>query len=168
MWTRLSPAVEQMTIGNGSRSQKMASLARFGGRRPVLVDTGPLLAAAITDDSDHERCQDLLARTDLQLIIPIVVVSETAYMIGQRLGPRAEGVFLWGIARLDVEQMLSRDWKRMSELVAMYRNFPLGTVDASTITIAERLGISTIITLDRRHFLAVRPSHVAAFDLLPE
>jgi uncharacterized protein len=48
-----------------------------------------------------------------------------------------------------------------------YRDLPLGTVDASVIVTAERLGIVEVATLDRRHFSVVRPSHVAAFELLP-
>ena len=59
------------------------------------------------------------------------------------------------------------DWLRMAELVARYRDLPLGTVDASIVAAAERLGIATIATLDRRHFTVVRPAHVEAFDLLP-
>jgi len=56
---------------------------------------------------------------------------------------------------------------RMAELVARYADMALGTVDASVVTAAERLGIATIATLDRRHFGAVRPSRVDAFHLPP-
>ncbi len=35
------------------------------------------------------------------------------------------------------------------------------------IAIAERRSITTILTVDRRHFGAVRPKHVEAFELLP-
>jgi predicted nucleic acid-binding protein len=51
--------------------------------------------------------------------------------------------------------------------VASYRVLPLGTVDASVVTAAERLGVQEIATVDRRHFSVVRPSHGAAFTLLP-
>jgi len=51
--------------------------------------------------------------------------------------------------------------------VGRYADFPLGGSDASVIAIAERLSITTIMTTDRRHFAAVRPSHVEAFTLLP-
>jgi predicted nucleic acid-binding protein len=44
---------------------------------------------------------------------------------------------------------------------------PLGATDASVIALAERLGIGTIATLDRRHFTVVRPRHVGAFTPLP-
>ena len=59
------------------------------------------------------------------------------------------------------------DWMRIAELVWRYREFPLGTVDASVIAVAERLRITTVATLDRRHFSAIRPAHVEAFELLP-
>jgi predicted nucleic acid-binding protein len=35
------------------------------------------------------------------------------------------------------------------------------------IALAERLGAPVIVTLDRRHFAAVRPRHREAFELLP-
>ncbi len=60
-----------------------------------------------------------------------------------------------------------RDWLRIAELVSRYRDLPLGIVDASIIAAAERIGVTTIATLDRRHFGVVRPAHVAAFELLP-
>ena len=43
----------------------------------------------------------------------------------------------------------------------------LGTTDATVIAVAERLHITEIATLDRRHFHAVRPRHTNAFTLLP-
>ena len=55
----------------------------------------------------------------------------------------------------------------MAELVAQYRDLPLGSVDASVIAAAERRGITEVATLDRRHFNVVRPRHADAFHLLP-
>jgi uncharacterized protein len=43
----------------------------------------------------------------------------------------------------------------------------LGGVDAGLIAVAERLGLTTIATLDHRHFGVVRPRHVDALTLLP-
>ncbi|MEI2779100.1 MAG: hypothetical protein V9G19_24700 [Tetrasphaera sp.] len=39
---------------------------------------------------------------------------------------------------------------------------------AAVVAVAERLKIVEIATLDRRHFTIVRPSHIAAFALLPD
>lgn len=55
----------------------------------------------------------------------------------------------------------SRIWWRK------YGDFPLGGADASIVALAERLDIKAIITLDDRHFRAVRPRHREAFRLLP-
>ncbi|HEY3954623.1 MAG TPA: hypothetical protein VGM53_14715 [Streptosporangiaceae bacterium] len=57
---------------------------------------------------------------------------------------------------------------RMANLVRQYSGFPLGAGDASVIAVAERHGVEQIATVDRRHFTAVRPSHVTVFKLLPE
>ena len=43
----------------------------------------------------------------------------------------------------------------MAELTEQYIDMPLGTTDASVTALAERLGITEIATLDRRHCVAV-------------
>ena len=62
----------------------------------------------------------------------------------------------------------AEDFARMAQLVTQYDDLPLGTTDVSVITLAERLGIEEVATLDQRHFRTVRPSHTAALVLLPE
>jgi uncharacterized protein len=48
-----------------------------------------------------------------------------------------------------------------------YQGFPLGVTDASVVAVAERLKITEVATLDRRHFHAITPAHAAALELLP-
>jgi predicted nucleic acid-binding protein len=137
------------------------------GHLIAIVDVGPLYAAADLDDIDHDRCVEVLQRGDLQLMIPAMVVAEATYFVGTRLGAGAEAVFLRGLTGLEVEPPSVEDWQRMADLVERYANFPLGGTDASVIALAERMGAVVVVTLDRRHFGAVQPSHRAAFDLLP-
>lgn len=101
--------------------------------------------------------------------MPQLVVTEVAYLLETRLGPDSEVRFLGDLAAGNflTEPVLPGDWLRIAELVAEYADLPLGTVDASVVAIAERLGASVIATLDRRHFTVVRPAHVAAFEILP-
>lgn len=68
---------------------------------------------------------------------------------------------------LTLQPFEASDLARISDLVETYADLRLGSVDASVIATAERLGASAIATLDRRHFTVVRPSHVAAFQLVP-
>ena len=95
------------------------------------------------------------------------MVAEATYLIGSRLGSRAEARFLRSLADLDVEAPGHDDWTRIAELVERYRNFPLGGTDASVVVLAERLDTDLVITLDRRHFAAIRPQHRPALRLLP-
>ncbi|MBI2864495.1 MAG: PIN domain-containing protein [Chloroflexi bacterium] len=134
----------------------------------AVVDTGPLYAAVDADDQDHTRCLQALEAPALRLFIPALVVAEATYLIGSRLGPKVEGAFLSSLATFDVEAPSPTDWPRIAELVEKYADFPLGGTDASVIALAERLGTDVIITLDRRHFGAIRPAHSLAWRLLPE
>jgi uncharacterized protein len=133
----------------------------------AIVDAGPLYAAADSDDRDHDACVATLSRTDLRLVVAALVVAEATYFVGTRLGPRVERTFLEGLAELDVEGPDKEDFPRIAELVEQYEDFPLGGTDASVVALAERLNAPAIVTLDRRHFAAVRPRHCDAFELLP-
>jgi predicted nucleic acid-binding protein len=133
----------------------------------AVVDAGPLYAAADADDDDHAASRAALSRSDLRLVIPALAVAEATYFVGRRLGPPAESAFLRGLAAFDVEGPTREDFSRMAELVVQYGDFPLGGADASVIALAERLGAPIVVTLDRRHFAAVRPKHTEAFELLP-
>ncbi len=133
----------------------------------AVVDAGPLYAAADVDDDDHQASVAALARGDLRLVIPALVVAEATYFVGRRLGAAAEAAFLRGFTALDVEAPAPEDFRRIAQLVEQYSDFRLGGTDASAIALAERIGASTIVTLDRRHFAAVKPIHCEAFQLLP-
>lgn len=89
-------------------------------------------------------------------------------MIATRVGTSAEVRFLGSLAagELIVEHVTAADWLRIAELASKYHDLALGTVDASVVAIAERLGITTLVTLDE-HFRVVRPAHVEAFEILP-
>jgi predicted nucleic acid-binding protein len=133
----------------------------------AVVDTGPLYAAVDLDDADHARCRAALADSTYRLVIPAFVVAEATYLVGTRLGADVEARFLESMASMDVESPGPDDWSRIAELVVRYRDFPLGGVDASVVALAERLDVETVITLDARHFRALRPRHRKAFRLVP-
>lgn len=135
----------------------------------MIVDAGPLYAYVDADDQHHEACLDLLETHPGPLIVPTLVVTEVAYLIGTRLSWQAEVRFLGDFASgaFTLEPVHPTDTLRIAELVARYRDLPLGTVDASVVAVAERHGEHRIATLDRRHFSIVKPAHVAGFSLLP-
>ncbi len=102
--------------------------------------------------------------------MPSLAITEVAYLVRTRLGVGAELRFLADFADANyvAEPIAPQDWIRMIDLVAQYRDLPLGTVDASVVAAAERLGVCDVATTDRRHFNVVRPRHCESFTLLPE
>jgi predicted nucleic acid-binding protein len=65
-------------------------------------------------------------------------------------------------------ELTREDYRRAGELMRTYQSLPLGTTDATVIAACERLGLSEVATLDRRHFGVVRPRHVDTLTLFPE
>ncbi len=135
----------------------------------VVVDAGPLYAYVDSSDRHHAASLEFLLDHPGPLVVPTLVITEVAYLIEARLGIDPEVRFLGDLAegRFTVEPVSAQDWLRIAELVVRYNDLPLGTVDGSVMAAAERLNITQIATLDRRHFGVVRPNHVDSFELLP-
>jgi uncharacterized protein len=136
----------------------------------ILVDTGPLVAVGAADDRHHKVCTEFLSSATEELLVPATVSAEVCYLLERRAGSKSEVAFLrlFPAGRLVPVDVTTVDYERMAELVELYDDWPLGGTDASLIAIAERLGVTKVATLDRRHFSPIRPRHVKAFSLLPE
>lgn len=139
----------------------------------ILVDSGPLIAAAIRKQPANRACVEMFTGLRLarrKLLVPATVAAEVGFILEKLGGTRAETAFLRALGQRDftAADLTPTDYSRMAELVEQYDDLPLGTTDASVIALAERLGVTDVATLDRRHFTVVRPRHVEAFSLLPE
>jgi len=139
----------------------------------IVIDTGIFVGAAMQNDKHHKSSMELLTAlrwANEKLIVPGTVVAEAGYLINMGAGSIAEAEFLQSLSGKDfVQEVLTRtDLNRMAQLVTQYSDMNLGTTDASVVAIAERLGVTKIATIDRRHFPVIRPKHVDAFTLLPE
>lgn len=134
---------------------------------PLLVDTGVLYALADADDAWHERCRKFIAKEREALVVPVTVLPEVTYLLRERLGEKAERAFVGALASgtLHVENATRGDLTRVAELLDQYRD--IGFVDASVVAIAERHKARRVATTDRRHFAAIRPRHLASFELVP-
>ena len=138
----------------------------------IVVDTGPLVAAALVADTNHRRCIELFASLRLnneRMVIPPFVVSEVGYLLARAGGSKPEVAFIRSLAAGDftIAPLTVAGLERTADLVEQYADLPLGVVDASVVALAEQLEIAEVATLDRRHFSVVRPQHVNAFTLLP-
>jgi predicted nucleic acid-binding protein len=135
----------------------------------ALVDTSVLYALTDRAEAEHSRCVTALAGEESALIVPQAVLPEICYLVASRLGATAEATFLRGILASDwrLEPMDRQDLSRAAEIVEAYLDADVGFVDAAVAAIAERLAVTRIYTLDRRHFQLLRPAHADTFEVLP-
>ena len=135
----------------------------------IVVDTGPLYAMADRDDDWHARVVRFVGSSRDELIVPVAVLPEAAYLLGVHLGAHAERRLVRSVANgeMTMAELTIQDLRRTLELLDRYAAARIGFVDASVVATAERLGISRILTTDRRDFAMIRPRHCKTFELLP-
>lgn len=135
----------------------------------VLADTSAVLALADASDVAHAAVRAAVAAERERFIVIQPALAEIAYLVGARRGGGAEVALLRTLIESEwlVEPLREVDLARAVDLLERYRDARLGFVDASMISVAERLRVRRIYTLDRRDFGMVRPVHIDAFELLP-
>ena len=55
-----------------------------------------------------------------------------------------------------------------TQILEAYADLRIDFVDTTIVAVAERLKVTRVLTLDRRHFRVIRPSHCDTFTLLPK
>ena len=86
----------------------------------LIVDTGPLVAAADSADPYHIACTDILGSAVGPLRTTALVVAEAAYMIGTRISPDAEARFFRSIADgdLTIDELTDPDLNRRHRCIS--------------------------------------------------
>ena len=136
----------------------------------ILLDTSGLLAAMFKDQNQHEACARALREAEPPRIMSPFVLAELDYMIVKYAGVGAEIKFLNEIlgSVYEVAPWTVDDLVRAHEVIRRYEALRIGLADASTVVLAEKHGIYDILTLDERHFRAMRPEgRRKGFRLLP-
>ena len=135
----------------------------------ILVDTSGILAALFSDQNRHEECAEALLSATPPLIISPFVLAETDYLIQKFGGADAETLFLAEIGRSAYElATFDEDEVEAARLlITKYRPLGIGLADASIAVLAVRYDTLDILTLDERHFRAIRPAPRKSFRILP-
>lgn len=125
----------------------------------ILADSGFWLALANRRDVWHQIAVDALrdyAGETLACTWP--VATETAYLIGERVGPAQQLKFVQDLGRgccdlIDVPHEALSD---LHTLMLKYRDLPMDLADASMVWLAGHLGEGRILSTDLRDFGAYR------------
>jgi hypothetical protein len=133
----------------------------------VLVDTGPIVAILDETDEHHQTCIEVLQQLKGSLVTCWPVITEVAWLL--RAHPRALLVFLssFGGELFELAHLGETDFAGISVILARYSSLRIQLADASLTHLANRDGIDTIFTLDRRDFGVLRKSTGQKFRLIP-
>lgn len=135
----------------------------------ILVDTGGLLAALFRDQRDHAACADALRAASGDKLLSPFVLAELDYLIARNAGVDAELALLEEVSRgaYRLAPFDASDVAAASEVVRRYRELEIGLADASIVVLSHRHACLDVLTLDERHFRALRGHRGRRFRLLP-
>lgn len=136
----------------------------------ILVDTSGLLSAMFADQRHHEVCARILREAQHPRILTPYVIAEADYLIQKYGGVEAELLFLEELAggAYALSTFGPQDIAKAKEIVSKYRDLGIGLADASIVVDAGVYECRDVLTLDLRHFRALRPpGGRRAFRILP-
>ena len=135
----------------------------------IVLDTSGLLAALDAEQRHHEPAREVLAADPGPLLLSPFVLAELDYLLMDRVGPRAELALLDEVAggAYDLVPFSVDEVAAAAQLVGRYGELRIGLTDASIAVIAAAAKTTRLLTLDERHFRALRPLWGEAFILLP-
>lgn len=135
----------------------------------ILLDTSGALAAMDASQRDHAACAAALREARGPFLLSPFVLAELDYLLATRVNVQAELAMLAEVARgaYQLEPFGAEDVARAHAIVARYADLEIGLADASIVVLAGRHGARDVLTLDRKHFGALRRPNGRPFRLLP-
>lgn len=134
----------------------------------MICDTSGLLSALVADQPHHELCLSALNEAEI-LVVPQLTLCEIDYLATSRHGKRASARLLAEFAQPEYEfaELRKEDIGLALDVMKAYEDLNVGLTDASVVILAKRYKTNEILTLDQRHFRAMRGLDGRHFRLLP-
>ena len=135
----------------------------------ILLDTSGLLSAIDASQRQHARCAAAVGGAEGALLLSPFVLAELDYLLSVRVGAAAQRMLLGEVARgaYVLEPFSAADVATALDVIVRYQDLDIGATDASIVVLAARHGVRDVLTLDERHFRALRTLDRKRFRLLP-
>ncbi len=133
----------------------------------AVVDTGPLVAIVRAREEAHLRCVAALKVLRAPLLTCWPVLTEAAWLLRHEPeGMKAlASLFKSGSVKLVELDETSLHW--IIAFQERYASLGAQFADAALMYIAEREGVDTAFTLDRRDFSVYRTTNGRALEIMP-
>ncbi|MGH2583332.1 MAG: type II toxin-antitoxin system VapC family toxin [Dehalococcoidia bacterium] len=134
----------------------------------ILLDTSGLLAALDDRQPEHVDAANALLYSHPRILSPFVL-AELDYLLATRTSQATELRFLDEVAdgAYQLAPFDSADVADAADIIRRYADLDLGLADASIVVLADRYNCADVLTLDQRHFRAIRGPRGRPFRLLP-
>lgn len=135
----------------------------------TLLDTSGLLSAIDASQRQHAACAEALSEAVPPLMLSPFVLAELDYLLATQVDEQAQLALLDEIARgvYRLEPFSADDVAAARRIMLRYSSLAIGLADASIVVLAERHDTRDVLTLDERHFRALRRSGGKRFRILP-
>jgi predicted nucleic acid-binding protein len=135
----------------------------------AIADTSFVIAVSVKTEREHQRCKTIYYQHQT-IALPQTTFAEVSYMLERIRGKELVIDFIRHLneSRYRILPLEPEDFLRAADILEKYADTRLDYIDATIAAVAERLEITTILTLDRRDFSPLRPAHIERFHLLPE
>ena len=117
--------------------------------KPVLLDTGVIVALLDRSERHHARCVAVMEGLERPLVTCEAVIAESCYLL--RGLPGAADSILENVERgvFQIPFQLSRAAASVRSILRKYRDLAPDFADACLIQLADELETGDILTLDR-------------------
>jgi predicted nucleic acid-binding protein len=135
----------------------------------MLLDTSGLLAAIDAGQRAHPACARALRSARGTLWLSPFVLAELDYLLATRVSSAAQLALLAEVARgaYRLAAFDASDVAAAGAVIERYADQRIGLADASIVVLAGRHDERDVLTLDRRHFAALRRPNGRPFRILP-
>jgi predicted nucleic acid-binding protein len=122
----------------------------------VLVDTGPIVAILCESDEHHGASVEQLRRITGPLLTCWPVVTEAAWLLRRHPVAIKKLLASFQSRPFELACLDGSDLPGIAAILMKYRSLGIQLADAAIAHLANREGIETIFTLDRRGFSVLR------------
>jgi predicted nucleic acid-binding protein len=136
----------------------------------IVLDTSALFSALLPDQPEGDRVRGALEAEPGPFVLSPFVLAELDYLITSRSRRPETGLKLLDDVASGTYELASFEADAVAQaadIIRTYNDLRIGLTDASIVVLAERYRTNRVLTLDERHFRALRTPSGGAFTLVP-
>ena len=135
----------------------------------IVLDSSGLFAALLATQHQHEPARLVLEADPGPFVLSPFALCELDYLLTTSVGTDVELELLDDVAA-GAYELASFDVNDITEargVIERHGDLGIGLADASIVVLASRYATDRVLTLDERHFRALRTLDGKPFSILP-